>query len=163
MWKPVYGFEGLYEVSDQGLVRRVIGYQRRVEIILRPNPDHHGYLRVKLSANGRQTTHSVHKLVAEAFLGPLAADMTVNHKDCDKLNNAVSNLEYITRLENTRHAVENGRISLSGAKLSPEQVREIRLRYVPRTESSAILAEEFGVTRRTICRLIDGTNWHHLT
>lgn len=163
MWKPVLGFEGVYEVSDTGEVKRVVGYMRRYEIILKAKLDHHGYKRVTLSTNCSPTTHSVHKLVAEAFLGPMPEGMTVNHKDCNKHNNIPDNLEYLSRLENTKHAMRNGRISLSGAKLNEDQVRAIRARYVPRTNSSLILATEYGVTRRTICRLFDGTNWRHIS
>jgi len=106
--------------------------------------------------------HNIHKLVAEAFIGPMPKNATVNHKNTIKTDNNYLNLEYCSRLENTIHAVANGRISLSGATLSEDAVRQIRDRYIPRN-NVALLAEEFGITKRTVHRIVSGQFWKHVT
>jgi hypothetical protein len=163
IWKPVLGYETFYAASSDGRVMRLAGVFCRSPRILKPMRDHGGYARVKLSVPGHKpVTRSVHKLVCEAFIGPSPKDFTVNHLDLNKSNNSADNLEFCTRQENTAHAVANGRISLSNAVLSRDDVQLIRAEYKPRDGSSARLAARFGITKRSICRLIDGTNWHHV-
>ena len=67
-----------------------------------------GYHKVKLSSKGRQRMHSVHSLVMAAFVGVRPNGLVINHKDGDKLNNRVSNLEYCTYRENWLHALRTG-------------------------------------------------------
>ena len=163
MWKPISGFEAFYGISSDGRVKRFKSKYARSERVVNARSDKGGYLRVSLSVASKVTIRSVHGMVAEAFLGPREPGMTVNHMDCNKHNNDVSNLEYLSRTANTKHAVLNGRISLSGAKLTPQDVRDIRARYVPRTGSSAMLAKQYGITRRSVCRIISGQNWSHVS
>jgi hypothetical protein len=162
IWKPVLGFEGLYEVSSNGLVRRLAGPYRRETRPIKHYFDRRGYCRTKLSRGGIVSMHNIHKLVAEAFIGPMPKNATVNHKNTIKTDNNYLNLEYCSRLENTIHAVANGRISLSGATLSEDAVRQIRDRYIPRN-NVALLAEEFGITKRTVHRIVSGQFWKHVT
>lgn len=100
-WREVKGFEGLYFVSDYGRVRS----QKK---ILSPKKEKNGYLRVTLYKTRKAKTVSVHRLVAEAFLGPCSGNMQINHKDGCKVNNHVSNLEYCTCSENIKHAYDAG-------------------------------------------------------
>jgi hypothetical protein len=100
-WDSVVGFEGLYEVSDQGQVRRA-------GRVLRDQHVPGGYRKVQLWKDGRPHNRLVHCLVAEAFLGPVPVGQEVNHRDGDKTHNAVSNLEYLTRSDNNRHAYRTG-------------------------------------------------------
>ena len=106
LWQPVEGYEGLYEVSDQGRVR-----SKAKGRILRPSSSGPGYSAVVLSKHGKVKTRYIHHLVAFAFIGKRPDGMDINHKDCDKENNAVSNLEYISHGENQRHAARMGRMS----------------------------------------------------
>lgn len=108
-WRPVVGFEGWYEISSIGRVRRVgRGKAARVGRILRPAVNHPGYLYVHLSRHNVQRNVSIHRAVAEAFIGPCPTGMELNHKDCDKKNNRPGNLEWVTRSRNTQHAHDNG-------------------------------------------------------
>lgn len=99
-WRPVVGFEGRYEVSNQGRVRSLL---RRRRPILRLFTKPEGYVHVCLLDHGRQCTRYVHRLVAEAFCPQVDGDQ-VNHLDGDKGNNRADNLEWCTPAENSRHA-----------------------------------------------------------
>lgn len=104
-WKPVVGFEDFYEVSNLGRVRRTETHH-----ILRPSYDNHGYPRVHLSINGQSRVIRIHQIVAKTFLKSLQTDLVVNHIDNNPCNNQIENLEYVTRQENLRHAVKQGRM-----------------------------------------------------
>lgn len=103
-WLPVVGWEGLYEVSDHGRVKRVLAaFGTRPGKLLRPGLCR-GYPIVGLCREGRATSRTVHQLVAEAFIGPRGQGMEVDHADGDRSNNNVANLEYVSGLENIRRA-----------------------------------------------------------
>jgi hypothetical protein len=118
-WKPVVGYEGLYEVSNMGRVRsltKVCTITRNgitMDIphpgkILTPQRRQHGYLGVPLYGKGGHKTrgfrtHSVHRLVAEAFIPNPNNLPEVNHKDEDKTNNRADNLEWMSHYENTHY------------------------------------------------------------
>lgn len=113
-WKDITGYEGLYQVSDQGRVRsldRVNGRGFHISgVILRQNPDRKGYLGVSLYSGSKESRkrRPVHQLVAEEFVGPRPKGFDVCHSDGDKTNNSASNLRYGTRSENILDAVEHG-------------------------------------------------------
>ena len=108
-WKPVKDYEGYYEVSDQGEVRRIKGGKgTRLGKCLSGVVGTTGYWQVVLAKDTVHKSHMIHRLVAEAFMGP-AGDLTVNHKNGEKLDNRLSNLEYMTQADNNRHCVESGR------------------------------------------------------
>ena len=105
IWKPIPGFEGWYSVSNLGRIRR--DHSRPgtyIGRILKWHPNHDGYAQVGLSKDAVQSTHPIHKLVARAFLGVPPKGQEVNHKDGDKWNPRLSNLEYGTHLYNMRHS-----------------------------------------------------------
>lgn len=94
IWNNIEGFEGKYMVSSFGRVKRLSSYYRRTEIILNPPLGSRGYLQIILSNNGKRKTYLVHRLVAKAFI-PNPNNLTqVNHKDENKQNNCVDNLEW---------------------------------------------------------------------
>lgn len=108
-WRDVVGFERQYEVSSIGRVRHKIE-----KFLLMKDMNHKsGYTRVKLNDYGHRTTHLVHRLVAVAFLENPLHKKEVNHKDFDKHNNKVENLEWCTMRENLEHAYKAGKLSLS--------------------------------------------------
>lgn len=129
-WRPVKGFEGIYEVSNLGRVR---GIDRKIVLKTgRVMPwkgrerkkvlDHRGYLRVMLS-NGEKREHSrlVHRMVAEAFIPNPGNLPEVNHKDENKTNNRVDNLEWCTHRANSRYGSRGARIGAWHLQNSPRR------------------------------------------
>ena len=105
-WKSVVGYEGLYEVSDLG---RVKSLWHGKDKILKPWKTHKGYLRVNLYKDGQRKMQFVHRLAAEAFIQNPNNLETVNHKDEDKTNNTVINLEWMSREDNNNYGTRNKR------------------------------------------------------
>lgn len=136
VWKPVVGYERHYEVSDMGRVRRSRGGRGascgRI-LRLKPPTATCDYIRVQLCRNDVKRTYGVHVLVAEAFHGRRPRGKLPNHKDLNKTNNVASNLEWLTRKQNARHALDAGLkggrplpgVQNPRAKLTVIQVREI--------------------------------------
>lgn len=109
-WKTIKGYEGLYEVSNDGRVRRLrfINGRHNFEKIKESKQTLNtwGYMTVNLCKNGKSNTKRVHRLVAEAFLGE--SNLQIDHIDGNKQNNNLSNLEYVTPKENTNRAWRKG-------------------------------------------------------
>ena len=101
VWRPVKGFEGRYEVSNYGRIKSLNYCNRGYEKILSPSKDHYGYLFISLGRGGRNK--KVHRLVAEAFLPNPNNLPEVNHKDENRANNAVWNLEWCDRKYNMNY------------------------------------------------------------
>lgn len=104
-WKAIAECNGEYHISDQG---RAKSYKCGKERILKPIlSGESGYLRIRIRG-GKQEMYSIHRLVAETFVPNPDKKPQVNHKDGNKLNNHVSNLEWTTSKENLQHAWKNG-------------------------------------------------------
>jgi hypothetical protein len=109
-WKDIIGYEGLYQVSNMGNVKslsRIIDRgslpsRLQKEKLMKKTVNKQGYHVVNLSKDKRQKLHSVHFLVASCFLGDRNG-LDTNHIDRNKSNNCLSNLEYVSRRENTCH------------------------------------------------------------
>ena len=108
VWKDVIGFEGYYKISNFGNVKTVERYdkkrKRTIPERLRKPVCVHGYLYCELWKDGKHERRAVHRMVAGAFLPPLDGRTEVNHKDGNKANNRLENLEWCTHSENESHA-----------------------------------------------------------
>lgn len=112
IWKPVAGYEGLYEVSNEGNVRSLkSGRWRNRRKILTPRKIDNGYHLVALCKDGTGKQMYVHRLVAQAFIPNPNNLETVNHKDEVKTNNNVSNLEWMSHKDNNNFGTRNRRIA----------------------------------------------------
>ena len=113
IWCPIKGYESLYEVSDKGRVRSLkFGKER----ILKQGRNNSGYLQVCLCKNGETKRCLVHRLVAQAFIHNPDNLPEVNHKDEDKENNSVQNLEWCDRKYNVNYGTGIQRISEKKSK-----------------------------------------------
>ena len=115
IWRDIEGYEGLYQVSNLGRVKsltRIIHHknntlQPRYEKIMNAKNNQRGYLKIRLSKNSKRSSYYVHRLVALTFIPNDNNKRCVNHKDCNKLNNILDNLEWATDSENIIHAYNN--------------------------------------------------------
>jgi len=121
---------------------------------------------VTLRHRRRGVVAFVHRLVLAAFVGPRPRGRVANHKNGAKGDNCVPNLEWVTPRENQDHAMRIGlcpRGEANGrAKLTEDNVREIRVRYALGNVSQTVLAREFGVTQGLIGHVVRRRNWTHL-
>lgn len=155
-WKDIKGYEGLYQVSNLGRVRSMDRYvgashgstQLRKGMVMRLTQYPNGYIYVQLCKDAKYTGFYVHRLVASAFLDNPDNLREVNHKDRDKTNNAVTNLEWCTRSYNTKY--------LDAAKKRAEKYAKAVVVYGPDGEkigefqSCTQAAKHFGKWKRTI-------------
>ena len=100
LWTDVQGYGGDYQVSNQGRVR---SYKNKKMRLLKPQPDAHGYVHVRLSLNSKFTLFKVHRLVAMHFIPTHDPTLLVNHIDSVRTNNHVLNLEWVTGAGNMHH------------------------------------------------------------
>jgi hypothetical protein len=168
-WRPVVGYEGWYEVSNLGRVRRVRPESATwAGRILASSPDSWGYPKVQLHKEGRPATRQVHCLVAAAFLGPRPEGMEVNHINGRKHDPSLKELEYTTPSGNTMHALAAGlRVPLRGeqnakARLNDGQVLEID-QMLRRGVRHKDIAPLFGISTNTVKWIGNGETWSHVT
>lgn len=112
---PIKGYEGLYEISINGKIKSI---GRKIEKILKPSINSRGYLCVNLTKDKKMKTIKLHRIISNAFIPNPLNKPQVNHKDGNKLNNKISNLEWCTPSENMKHAFkELGIVSNMKGKL----------------------------------------------
>jgi len=160
-WKKIKNYEN-YSVSDYGRIRN-----DKTDRILKPSNNTHGYLFVGLWKNGVRKNHKIHRLVANAYIVNPENKRTINHIDGIKANNLVENLEWSTQKENMQHSYDNGLNDAKGikngrAKLTEEQVLEIRRLYKTGDYSQTALGKMFGVGQDLISRIINRKKWKHI-
>ena len=112
IWKDIIGYEGLFQISNKGRIKRLasIGIYKKSEKILNTNyTDKFGYKRVSLLKNGTYNTFGIHRLVAQAFLPNPNNYPVVMHLDNNPSNNCVDNLKWGTQLQNVLQCVADGR------------------------------------------------------
>ena len=171
-WKPIENYNGFYSVSNFG---RAISHRhqwgkRKTPRIMKQHPDQKGYLMINLCKKGIHKTHRVAVLVAKHFIGERPLGLTINHKDFNKINNHVSNLEYVTNLENMRHAIKNNpnRKIRKGeeihhlVKFNEKQIKRIRKLFKNYKYTYTSLGKKFNVWGSTIERIINRKTWKHI-
>ena len=131
IWTSVPGYEGIYQVSNFGKVKRLCGHYVRkryitTEHILKPDMDKGGYFRVRLYKNAYSKKYLVHRLVYSAFIEPIPEGMQVNHKNEIKTDNRPENLNLLTCTENINWGTRNGRAAKSNTNnvLRSKQVKQ---------------------------------------
>ena len=173
VWRQAPGYEAYYEVSNKGRIRRIAEAKgtRTGRATFGHNSRGYRYFSVHAGTKKFRQT-AVHRLIAEAFLGPAPSPThQVNHKDCDPTNNTVENLEWVTPVENMRHAIAAGRLDPSNAN----QPRGERHRLAKLTERDVLRIRElqgiltidemtrlFPVTSSVISDITSRRTWRHI-
>lgn len=165
-WKPVVGYEGLYEVSSKGNVRNL-----KTGRILKPIYSTNGYATVNLTRayndKTKQTKKLIHRLVAQAFIPNPNNLSDVNHKDEIKTNNNLDNLEWISHRDNMNYGTRTERMAKSNSK--PIQQLDMKTRLIIATYPSLIGAElstginhsSISRTARGKCKSAGGYGWRY--
>ncbi len=170
-WLPVVGYEGLYEVSDDGRVRsldRVVamvfngkpGTRVFVGCILRPSAPK-GRRQVILYRDRSESTRSISRLVCEAFHGSAPLGHEAAHGDGNTLNDHASNLRWATHEENLSDKVIHGTDPVGSrngqAKLTEQEVSEIKALRGLRSQRQ--IAEQFGIHQSGVSQILSGKIW----
>jgi len=181
-WREIAASKGVYAVSNLGRVKRVKpGRTTHIGKMLSPGIGSNGYPLVVLRIDGKSISRTVHSLVAEAFIGECPPKHVVNHKDTDKTNCRLSNLEHCTHKRNIQHASEMGCFptgAMHSRSLHPELikrgedspsaktteavVRAIRAEYIPWVVTNGMLAKKYGLRRKHVEMIVARKIWKHV-
>ena len=167
IWRDIQGYEGIYMVSNQGNVLSVnFGSMHSGKPkVMKLSKSSSGYLHVQLYKNGVAKTLLVHTLVANAFIPNPDCLPEVNHKDGDKTNNTVSNLEWVTKSQNTIHAIKNnfrpvnhslGKKGKDCKTSKPVEQYNLDGSFIRLWDSREDAAASLGVRRSSICDCANG-------
>jgi hypothetical protein len=159
-WRPIKNYEELYEVSNLGRIRSIKTGKSR-----RSLPDRLGYARTTFRKGKMVKTYKWHRLVLETFEECPKGKTQVNHKNGNKLDNRLKNLEWVTKSENLSHAYSIGLRDQRGeknnsSKLTIQKVVEIRDK-LKNGESQYKVAKEYGVSQPTICSIKARKLWNY--
>jgi len=168
IWKPIIGYEKIYEISNFGRVKSLKRKGRPVQKIMTPTIEKRdGYSIVCLHKNKKQKNHRVHKLVLEAF-EPKLKKQFINHKDGNKTNNNLINLEWCTPKENAQHCRKNNLQytpkgeELPHSKLTENKVREIRELYNLKKYSLSEIDNMIDVGKGSVFNVVHNNTWRHI-
>lgn len=166
MWKKVEGFNN-YEVSDSGFVRNIrTGRVLKFDCVKkRKGTVDSDYLRVTLCENNTPRKFAIHRLVAKHFLEDYSEDLEVNHKNGNRFNNLVSNLEMVSSEQNRAHALETG--------LCPKGEEHGNVKYTEQQANLVITLSREGYSRKDVAEIAgvtvsfvkdirSGKAWKHL-
>ena len=158
-WKAIKGYEGKYEVSNLGNVRSLNYHRMGFTKVLTPRKGTTGYLRVQLSKNCINKTVNVHRLVAETFLDNPENLPSINHKDENKTNNNVENLEFCTVAYNNAYGTHNERVGMTHRNRKDQSKPIIAIdkdgneTYFPSIKEAERL---WGVDHSGVCKVLKG-------
>lgn len=165
MMADVVGFEGLYVIYDTGQVFSLPRKDPRFNKFKRVKTRVHRYEMICLTKNGFQHTSSIHRQLALAFIPNPDNKPYVNHKNGIKSDNRIENLEWVTALENSRHAIDTGLFPKQRrgqdapvSKLTDEQVIAIKKDI----RSPYFIARDYPVSEAAIRFIKKGRNWSHI-
>lgn len=157
IWKEIPGFEGRYEASSNGSIRGISSLLEKKQKINRD-----GYLRVNLNVNGKPKTYTVHRLVASTFIPNPNCLPMINHKDENKLNNCIDNLEWCDNKYNTTYGntISKRVASLLEWKAKDKPILQCDLegKVIARFDSARQAAKILGLRKQRINFILNGMN-----
>lgn len=162
IWKPIPSFEDRYLISSHGRIKSLYA-----DVILKLKTNSRGYYVVGLWQKRKSKWFSLHKIVANNFIpnNNLIRNQ-INHKDGNKLNNKINNLEWCTAKENAFHSIQNGLNKTiapgddhQGAKLTTHEVKIIRRVFLDGEVSVKNLCDKYNLKELTIRRIIHNRTW----
>jgi len=184
-WRPIIGYESLYEVSSIGRVRS-LSFRNRVccvpRIAILRQKLSRGYCKITLYQDGKKKTVSVHRLVATSFIDDKrdVLQLQVNHRDSNKTNNRRTNLEWVTPKENTDHAirannwpsgVRHGSITKPetrprGSRTNTATITEVAAAIIKRRivngERPLRISEDMCISVNVVYRIRANSTWRHV-
>jgi len=175
IWKDIKDYENIYQISNLGRVKRlerkVIDTLKRIytypEKILTGDHSKSDYTKITLVKNRKNKVFRIHRLVAITFIPNLENKREVNHKDGNKLNNNIANLEWVSPSENIRHAFNAGLSTQKGSKnnfskLTEDQVKEIFKLAATSKFTQTEIAKKFKISRTTVSDIKNKKRWGYL-
>lgn len=158
IFKEVNGTDGKYMISNLGRLKSLCGKQ---PLFVRYFEDKDGYFKYGIFRKNKL----IHRLVAIAFIDNPENKPEVNHKDGDKQNNRVDNLEWVTRSENAQHSFDNKlQVAIGGEKHYASKLTKAIVIKIRKSKgvTQKSLAEKYKVSQSVICDVIKGKTWKHI-
>lgn len=159
IWKDIPGYEGLYQASNLGNIKSlkrehyIPSINKKIwilkEKILKQALCKDGYKIVVLTRNKKRKTYTVHKLIAMTFIPKIKNKTQVNHKDGNKLNNSIKNLEWCNNSENIRHAYNNNLIDIT-KKYKKINQYDLEGNFIKQWNSMKEAGEKLNICRQNI-------------
>ncbi len=178
IWRDIKGYEGYYQVSNKGGIKAVDRTITRSDGVKRfypeslksPHVNNRGYVIVGLSIDNIKVNKKVHRLVAKAFIPNIENKPQINHRDANKENNNVDNLEWCTNYENCKHAHENGLRKIEVLKgedsnlttTKKKTVIAMRKLYKQGGYSYQDMAKKFNVGDSCAYHILTRRSWKHI-
>lgn len=172
-WKDIKDYEGYYQVSENGNVRSCdrttigrYGTQNRKGKEMKLHLDKDGYVKVGLTKNKKTNHFFVHRLVSISFIKNQNNLNQVNHKDGNKQNNLISNLEWCDSYHNNVHALITGLRKMPNgenhfnSKLTKDEA--IWIKYQTNNQSFSEISKIFGISKSLICLIKSGKRWSEI-
>lgn len=167
-FKPINGYEGIYEVSNFGRVKTLgaVGSGKyKKDTILKPFDNGRGYMYYGLRLNKKTKNFSGHRLVVEAFISADSEKPDINHKDGNKKNNRVENLERCNKKMNMIHAANTGLLRCGEdnhlSKLLKSDIPKIKKLWGYNVKRE-IISDVFNISFAQISRIVNNKNWKQL-
>lgn len=167
-WKYVEDTDGRYVIFDDGTILTSCYRFTHGPHFMRPFKTHNGYHRITLFVRGQHRKFFMHRLVAQAFMSRPSSQHEVNHKNGVKTDNRIENLEWVSKSENSLHAIRSGLqivkrgTDAPGAKLTEQQVIDLYLAR-KRGEKNVSISRRTGVNHKTVSDIWLGKRWAWLT
>ena len=161
VWRIVWRND-TYEISNIGRFRRASNGR-----LSTPQENGSGYYQVSMSRGGKRTLYALHRLVLEVFDSPCPHGKECNHKDGDKSNNGIDNLEWVTRSENIRHAIDTGlHYQVRGEESGKTNMTESDVIEITRRRKAGerypSIAADFGITPESASQIARRVTWKHV-